>query len=47
VWGTAFVHKGFFLINLKEREYLEDIDIDRRIIVKVYHKTVRENGGFL
>jgi hypothetical protein len=29
-WG----HRGFYWRNLRERDHLEDLDVDRRIILK-------------
>ena len=34
VWETGEVNTGFWLGDLKERNYLEDIDVDGRIILK-------------
>jgi hypothetical protein len=34
VWGTGEVHTGFWYGDLKEGEHLEDLGVDRRIILK-------------
>jgi hypothetical protein len=32
LWGRGDVHTGFWWRNLKERDYLEDLDVDDRIL---------------
>jgi hypothetical protein len=32
VWGE--VHTGFWCGNLRERDHLEDLGVDRRLIIK-------------
>jgi hypothetical protein len=32
LWGRAEVHTGFLWLNLRERDHLEDLDADGRII---------------
>jgi hypothetical protein len=34
VWGRGEVHTGFWWGNLRERDHLEDLGIDERIILK-------------
>jgi hypothetical protein len=34
VWGRGEVHTGFWWGNLRERDHLEDPDVDSRIIFK-------------
>jgi hypothetical protein len=34
VWGTGEVHTGFWWGDLRERDHLEDLDVDGRIISK-------------
>jgi hypothetical protein len=33
VWGTREIHARFCSGNLEERDHLEDLDIDERIIL--------------
>jgi hypothetical protein len=33
-WGRGDVHTGFWWGNLKERDHLEDLAVDGRIILK-------------
>jgi len=33
VWGTREVHAGFWWGNIEERDHLECLDIDERIIL--------------
>jgi hypothetical protein len=43
VWETALVHTEFLLQNLNERGNLEDLGIERRIILKLkFEKVARE-----
>jgi hypothetical protein len=35
VWGRKKVHTGFWRIDLRKRNHLEDLDIDGRIILKL------------
>jgi hypothetical protein len=34
VWETGETHAGFWWGNLKESDHLEDLGVDRRIILK-------------
>ena len=34
VWETGEVHTGFWWVNLRKREHLEDVGVDGRIILK-------------
>jgi len=34
LWGTGEVHTGFRWRDLKESDHLEDVGIDRSIIIK-------------
>jgi len=34
VWGRGEVHTGFWWGNLRDKNQLEDVDIDGRIILK-------------
>jgi hypothetical protein len=34
VWGREGMHTDISLVNLKEQDQLEDLDIDRRRILK-------------
>jgi hypothetical protein len=38
VWGRKEVHAGFCWGNLRERDHLEDADVDGRIILKIFRK---------
>jgi hypothetical protein len=38
VWGTREVHTGFWCGDLKEREHLEDVGVNGRIILKCIFK---------
>jgi hypothetical protein len=39
VWKTGDVHAGFWWGNLMERDNLEDVGVDWRIILKLIFKT--------
>jgi len=34
VWGTGEVHTGFWWGDLRERDHLEDLSVDGRVILK-------------
>jgi hypothetical protein len=34
VWDTGDVHTGFWWGDLRERDHLDDLDLDGRIILK-------------
>jgi len=34
VWGTGEVHTGFWWGDLRERDHMEDLSLDGRIILK-------------
>jgi hypothetical protein len=34
VWGKREMHTGFWLVNLKERDHLEELGTDGRIVLK-------------
>jgi hypothetical protein len=34
VWETGEVHTGFWWVNLRKREHLEDLGVDGRIVLK-------------
>jgi len=34
LWGRGEVHTGFWWGNLRERDHLEDLGVDRRIILR-------------
>jgi hypothetical protein len=34
IWETREVHRGFWRRNLKERDYLKNIGVDGKIILK-------------
>ena len=38
VWGTREVHTGFLWGNLRERDHLEDPDIDGMILLRLIFK---------
>jgi hypothetical protein len=38
VWGKGEVCAGFWWGNLKERDHLEDLDVDGRMILKLILK---------
>jgi hypothetical protein len=38
VWRTGEVHRGFCWGNLKERDGLEDLDVEIKIILKLIFK---------
>jgi hypothetical protein len=40
VWRTGDVHTGFWRADLRERDHLEDLSVDRRIILKWVFKNV-------
>jgi len=42
--GIGEVHTGFWLGNLKERDHLEDLDVDGRIISRWIF--IKWNGGW-
>jgi hypothetical protein len=42
-WETEEVHTGFLWTDLRERNHLEDSDVDGRIILKLIFKEL--NGG--
>jgi hypothetical protein len=35
VWGRGDVHRGFWWGNLKERDHLEDLNVEIKIILKL------------
>jgi hypothetical protein len=37
-WKTGQVHTGFWCGNLREIDHLQDLDVDRRIILKLTFK---------
>jgi hypothetical protein len=44
VWGSGEVHTGFWWGDLRERDHLEDLGIDVKIVLKRILKK-RERGG--
>ena len=34
VWGTGEVHTGFWWGDLRERDHMEDLSLDGRVILK-------------
>jgi hypothetical protein len=47
VWGRAEVHTGFLWLNLRERDHLEDLGADGRIIfTRVFKKQDGKLHGF-
>jgi hypothetical protein len=45
VWGREELHIGFWWENLRERDNLEDIDVDGRIILRwIFRKLDAEYG---
>jgi hypothetical protein len=38
VWGRGGVHTGLLGVNVSERDHLEDVGIDGRIILKCMFK---------
>jgi hypothetical protein len=38
VWGRGEVHRGFWWGNLKERDHLEDLNVEIKIILKLIFK---------
>ena len=34
IWGTGEVHRGFWWGDLRERDHMEDLGLDGRIILK-------------
>ena len=38
VLGTGVMDIGYWLRNLTERDHLEDLDVDRKIILKLIFK---------
>jgi hypothetical protein len=45
VWGTGEVHMRFWSGDLKERDYLEDLGRDERILLKWIFKKWDEGHG--
>jgi hypothetical protein len=43
VWETGEVYIGFWWRNLRERDHLEDLDVDGRMILKSIVKMWDEN----
>jgi hypothetical protein len=43
VWGRAYLHTGFLWGNPRERDNLEDLGIDGRLILKWIFK--KQDGG--
>jgi hypothetical protein len=43
VWGTGEVHTWYWWGDLMERDHLEDLDVDGRIILKLIFK--KWDGG--
>ena len=44
VWGTGEVRTGFWWEDLRERDHLEDLGVDGRIILKRIFKKWDEEG---
>jgi len=45
VWGTGEVYTGFWWINLRETAHLEDLVVDRWVILKwIFKKWNGEKG---
>jgi hypothetical protein len=38
VWETEGVHTGFWWGDLRERDHLEDLSVDRMVILKLVYK---------
>jgi hypothetical protein len=38
VWGRGEVHTGFWWANLRERDHLEHLSIDGKVILKWFFK---------
>jgi len=49
VWGKREIHRGFWLVNLKERDHLEELGTDGRIGLKCVLKKLywRELTGLI
>ena len=47
VWGTGEVHTGFWWEDLMERDHLEDLGVDGRIILKWIKWDEEVQNGFL
>jgi hypothetical protein len=39
VWGTGGVHTGFWFVDLRERDHLQDLGIDESIMLKRIFKS--------
>jgi hypothetical protein len=44
VWGRRGVHIGFWWGNLSERDHLEDLGVDGRIILEWTLKEIKSGG---
>jgi len=45
LWGRGELHRGFWWGNLEERDHLEDLGLDGRIILKLILKKWHSEGG--
>jgi hypothetical protein len=48
-WGRREIHIEFWLGNLKERDYLDDLEVDGNVILKLILKKEygRKSTGFM